>query len=713
MEKFINKFYKMILGIMIILWGIITFSSCFHIYGRSYNPVIIIIGAIIVCTIIYNFYKLVSKTDTRNHDKIAFGIFAIVFSLFLLWSLNTQIVPAYDLTHIMAKSDALLGNHIFNSDLYYSIYPTQIPITIFVYAVKSIGVFLGFNSPAELMIIYNAFMTALMLLFIYKIGKKLTNSKIALTMMLISAMYPDFYLYVSYYYTDIVSLPFSIIGFYLLLASEEKHEKGYLLIAGILFGIGFKLRVTVMILLIAYVACMFRNYQFKNIVKRTLIILLGVFISIFTYSKLIYPIFNVNIDESVTAPMTHWIMMGVNKKTDGGYTDADINFSINTPNKNVEIMKVIKKRITKLDIPFFYNKLRKTWSEGDHDIQRKYALTKYMNGLRIINRGDLSGIERNYAQILKFVIYFLFLITIIKEFINCKFKNSKNAPLIICIFGAIIFYLIWEALSRYSFSFLPIAILGTSLGIDSLVKFMDKKKIGKFDFTKIKRIIGILLIITLTIAIIASIIYYSMNPSNVEMDRNAQIYSTKTYTPLYDNEVKQVFRVSDDFNYIQLKFMTNNLDEPLNYHYALYKSDNTLIEEGDYLFEPNPDNVVRKIKIKLNKVTVNEVSEYYLLFYSNDATEDNYISINSYELKQDLKNSSNYSPEFYGTGYDINPNAETYFNNELSEGNIYFRAFERRKMNIINNRGFIITAFFVILIMIYNILICLLKRRGK
>ena len=105
-------------------------------------------------------------------------------------------------------------------------------------------------------------------------------------------------------------------------------------------------------------------------------------------------------------------------------------------------------------------------------------------------------------------------------------------------------------------------------------------------------------------------------------------------------------------------------------------------------------------------------SEFYLLFYSNDPDPENYISLNSYELKQKLKNSDVYSPEFYGSDYDINPNAETYFDGKLYKGNLYIRVFEKKKQIIINNRGFIIISFFVILIMLSNINICLLKRRN-
>ena len=698
---------------MIALWGIITFSSCFHIYGRGYNPAIIIIGSIIVFSLIYNFYKLIGKTSTKNHDKIAFGMFAIVFSIMLLWGLNTQVIPAYDLSHIIAKSDSmLLNNHVFGYDLYFSIYPTQIPITILVYAVKALGSILRFANPAEFMIIYNAFMTSLMILFIYKVGKKLTNSRLALTMMLIAALYPDFYLFIPYYYTDIVSLPFAVIGFYYLLKSEEKHSNLYLLLAGVLFGIGFKIRVTVLILLIAYIASMFRNYSIKNIVKRTVIVVVGVIITIISYNSIIYPNFHIELNDKVTAPMTHWIMMGVNKETNGGYTDADINFSINSQNKNEEIIKVIKSRLPKLNVPFFYNKIRKVWSEGDHDIQRKYALTLHMNGLRTAVRGELSGIERNYAQIMKFSIYLLFFIMIIKEFINCKFQTSKTAPLAICLFGAIVFYLIWEALSRYSFSFLPVIILGTYPGIVALSEFVDRKNIGKFNMLKIKRTLGIILNLVIIVSIVGASIYYIKHPSKMEIERNAQIYSTRTYTPMIDNTLKQVFRVDGNFDNIQLKMMTDHLSKPLNYHYELYTSDDILIEEGNLLIEPDEDHLVRKVKIKFNKVKVDKKSEFYLLFYSNEADSNNFISLNSYELNQKLRNSEVYSPEFYGSDYDINPNAETYFDGELSKGNLYIRVFEKKKQIIINNRGFIIISFFAILIMLSNINICLLKRRN-
>jgi len=65
-----------------------------------------------------------------------------------------------------------------------------------------------------------------------------------------------------------------------------------------------------------------------------------------------------------------------------------------------------------------------------------------------------------------------------------------------------------------------------------------------------------------------------------------------------------------------------------------------------------------------------------------------------------LKNSDVHSPEFYGSDYDINPNAETYFDGVLSKGNLYFRVFEKKKQIVINNRYFIIISFFVILIII-------------
>ncbi len=719
MKNLFNNLYKILIAIMIFIWGIITFSSCFHVYGHYYNPIIILLGGIILSLLIYNVYKLIKKIKPKYHDKIALSLFLISLVIMLVWGLNNEIVPAYDLSHIIAKTNMLLkNNHFFGSDLYFSIYPTQIPLTIFIYGIKYIGSILNITNLSSVVIIYNAFMTSFMLFCIYKIVKKLSNSNSALVIMLLAVLYPDFYLYVSYYYTDIIALPFGIIGFYLLLKGEDTTSKKSILCylsAGLLFGIGFKLRVTTIILLIGYVLCLLRNLDLRQFIKRVAIIFSGVLISLFTYTCFIYPSFNVEIDENVKVPALHWVMMGTNPETDGGYVDADIIYSIFSKNKNEDIKDVIRKRMPQLNLKFYYNKLRKVWSEGDHDIQRKYALTTSMNESRIYVSGQMNGILRYFSQMLKFTIYTMFLITIISELSRKKcFEESKNAPLIVAIFGAILFYLLWEALSRYSFSFLPIIIIGSYSGIEIFTYNFESNKLTiqnkTYNLLILKRILGIIIIIACLVAIVIGYKYATADNQIFELERNLQKYSTRTYEPIYNRELKEVFRVSKSFNRIQLRAMTNSVTKDLIYTYEVYTKDNELIYRGTYGFDPKNERTLRKITLYVPTVKVEEETEFYLRFYSNEANANNHIKLNTHRMQNIVKNDPEFSPENIGSNFDINPNSETYFNNELYDGSLFIRVFEKIKKPYLKKETYITISIVALIFISSNVYFSLLKK---
>lgn len=61
--NFCNKFYKILVSVMLLLWGIITCSTIFSIYNNeSYHlsTVIVLLGVVIILlllVVIYRFYQ--------------------------------------------------------------------------------------------------------------------------------------------------------------------------------------------------------------------------------------------------------------------------------------------------------------------------------------------------------------------------------------------------------------------------------------------------------------------------------------------------------------------------------------------------------------------------------------------------------------------------------------------------------------------------------
>ncbi len=600
-------------------------------------------------------------------------------------------------------------------------YPTQIPLTLFIYLLKLVGLELGYTNPANFVILYNAFMTAFMLYVLYKIVRKFSGNRNAFMVMLLAALYPDFYLYISYYYTDIISMPFAILGFFALLKAEEHTHfkaKSYLLLSGILFGIGFKLRVVTIILLIAYFISLIGEYNIKLFLKQAFFIILGIGVSIGLYSKALYPQFDITIDESLRLPATHWVMMGLNYRESGGYSTKDLMFSLKSQNKKEDIKGVIKERIKKVDPIFYYRKLRKVWSEGDHDIERKYNLVTKVDWTHQLFKGRLNGALRCYVQSLKFTIYLFFLITIIKER-KKKFDTSKDKVFIIAIFGAILFYLLWEALSRYSFSFLPIILLGTPLGMSHVFELLNKIEITTSKKTvslkKWRTCIGYSFVIGSFLIAVAGFFVFVQYKEPTDVVRNIQGYTTGATIPVIDGEIKEVFRVYDGFNRIQLRVNLANLHKKTKYNYSLYDEEGNLVYEGVYTFEPRKkqEKTIRRATLVFPYIEVDGKREFTLKLKSDKATNQNFVAFNTFKFFKKVESLPNFDPEYLGNKFDMNPNAETYVNDELYDGSLYMKVVDAKKRSILSKEAYLICALLEIIIVSLNSYLLFIRERRK
>ncbi len=726
-----NTFYKILIKVMLFLWGVITLTTIFNIYNNTYklSAIVIIIGCIITLLSLTGIYRYLKRFDDRTIKKIALSLFIVILMTMLFWGLNYQVIPTYDLSHIIIKVNELLSSKTLNfgSSPYFSIYPTQIPLTIFLYGIESFGQIIGMSNPANMVIIYNAFMTSFSFYMIYKVLNKLFNSRIALIGMFLLALYPDFYLFVSYYYTDIISLPFSIIGYYLLIKFDNGKNNmrySYLFLAGIIFGVGTRLRVVVLILLIAYVLVYIAKNHFKEFLKTFITIILSFSLFWLTYSQCIYPKFKVVIDENLRVPSIHWVMMGLNTNIDGGYTDKDAMYSIFSENKTKDIMKQISKRITEVDFHFYFQKLSRVWSTGDHDILRKYDILSKYDGVHNLLVGKKQIFIRYISQILKASIYLLFFVTLCLE-LNKKVKiqNSKNAILVVAMFGAIVFYLIWEALNRYSFSFLPWILMGAVPSIEFIDNLLRKEKISVekhiINCQKYKKHFSKLIIIVVNVLLLFTGIKYAILKTNQEDFRIYQYSNTKHFISVIDEEIKEVFEVNNSFNKIQLQIKNDTIDKPCNYIYEIYDMNDKLlykgvkeITKGEYSKTDNPFSI-RNLNLKFPTIEVNGSKKFYLKFYSQEATESSYISVNTFVLEENLLNYEYNSPEGLGGKYDINPYGETYVDNVLLDGSLRIKVSLAYKAPILKVYQFIILVLIIELITIISVKYTLLENNKK
>lgn len=672
MSNIKNKAYKILSVIMLLIWGFITYSSIFNVYqirgfyGKPVLPLLIVLGIIVLLLMLVMIYKKIENYNEKIHNKIALIIIGISFIVLLCFSLTYQAITTYDLSHIVDQVKMLLNNHthIVGDNNYFSVYPNQIPLFVFVYFMSLLATIIKVD-PNNFMIIINCILIALSFGFTYKILKKLFDSRIALIGLILLVLCPDFYLYASYYYTDILCIPFSIIGYYcLIMLDYEPRKRGYLygLIAGIMFAIGCKLRVVSVFLLIAFIIDVILKNNIKNSIKKIVPVMISFIVLVSLYSKVLEPYFKINIDDKYTLPFTHWIMMGANTNTDGGYDSSDINLTLSYDNKIKGNINEINNRIKNQDLLFVSNKIRRVWSSGEYDSLHKYQNVSKIDNTYNLLIGEGSIVIRYFQQILKATIYLLFLITIGSQLLSKnKYEDSKVSNLIISVFGAFIFYLFWEALSRYSFSFLPWIVIGSSTsikGIEQILKYktlsFDKKKIN---LVPAKKCLGIFVIISMILYIGIGFFEYCIKEEKYPQIISRQ-YSANGKLKIEGSGLKQEFTISRDFNNISLFFKASKKMRNRDYKFELYNEDDELLYSRKF----NTDLLKKHdmVDFKFPKEKVNSKKTYYFKIYPlKEAEEDKALYIKTYVIDNCT------SSKKKNDGYDVNPNGKTYMDDKL------------------------------------------------
>lgn len=184
-------------------------------------------------------------------------------------------------------------------------------------------------------------------------------------------------------------------------------------------------------------------------------------------------------------PIYHWIMLGLSEY--GGYNDEDFMYTYLQEGyenrKNAEIVR-IKQRLSELNFITLGNHLNKklnyTWSDGTYYAPCKLdrqPLNKNIMHEFVLEKGEYTDYYKYWPQIMHFGML-IFIVINAGYILKNKEYSNKNIVLILTMYGQTIFLLIWETRSRYLLAFLPIMLMLSLGGIDTLSKIRLNHKKG-------------------------------------------------------------------------------------------------------------------------------------------------------------------------------------------------------------------------------------------
>ena len=588
MFNFVNKF---LLIFTIICFSISLIGAIFFYTNRSYdylNPLVLIVGSIVYLLLLIKLYKIIIKLDDKKKKIIVGILLGLQFILLLISAFVISSIPQVDLIHILTEINSLNDTGSILNSVYYSVYPNNRFLLIILYGLQKI-------IPISNQILFSLLSTiciSVMSLFTYKTVNKVLNLNKGLLSLFICVLSPIFYLYVSYYYTDVLMLPFASILIYLIVKTkDEKNLKSnvlYGLLIGIIAIIGYKIRAVAIFILVAYFVYLIFTKKILIVLKKFAPIIIGAILTITCIDTIENKFFtNVNVDKEF--PMTHWIMMGVNEKSYGYYSQDDYNLSSSASNVSERTdlnIKEIKNRLSDLGpfgtVKLLVVKLVSVWGKGDYSYQKYLELVNDFNPSYSYLLEDKNIVINYLLQFSKIVVMFMAIISLINIY-----KSGKKSIIAISLFGAVFFYLVWEVCPRYGLSFLPWLILIGTCSYDTL-----NTNYEKFKFYKYFKCI----ILVLTLALFA----FSFNKyTGISYKENIvakdSVTNVKYISLNKEAVITQTLDLYDSFNKIRLKFKVNEIDD------ATYKLE--LITKNEVVYEKD---------FKKNDLEDKKYTDFYL-----------------------------------------------------------------------------------------------------
>ena len=588
MFNFVNKF---LLIFTIICFSISLIGAIFFYTNRSYdylNPLVLIVGSIVYLLLLIKLYKVIIKLDDKKKKIIVGILLGLQFILLLISAFVISSIPQVDLIHILTEINSLNDTGSILNSVYYSVYPNNRFLLIILYGLQKI-------IPISNQILFSLLSTiciSVMSLFTYKTVNKVWDLNKGLLSLFICVLSPIFYLYVSYYYTDVLMLPFASILIYLIVKTkDEKNLKSnvlYGLLIGIIAIIGYKIRAVAIFILVAYFVYLIFTKKILIVLKKFAPIIIGAILTITCIDTIENNFFtNVNVDKEF--PMTHWIMMGVNEKSYGYYSQDDYNLSSSASNVSERTdlnIKEIKNRLSDLGpfgtVKLLVVKLVSVWGKGDYSYQKYLELVNDFNPSYSYLLEDKNIVINYLLQFSKIVVMFMAIISLINIY-----KSGKKSIIAISLFGAVFFYLVWEVCPRYGLSFLPWLILIGTCSYDTL-----NTNYEKFKFYKYFKCI----ILVLTLALFA----FSFNKyTGISYKENIvakdSVTNVKYISLNKEAVITQTLDLYDSFNKIRLKFKVNEIDD------ATYKLE--LITKNEVVYEKD---------FKKNDLKDKKYTDFYL-----------------------------------------------------------------------------------------------------
>lgn len=634
MKKIFNICMKIILIITLFSFAVILFDALVNnTYISEINYKLLYFGYFFIsCILIFLFIVLFRKIDNMSDRKtkiFKYIIWCLIVLVEIILICNINVMQISDTFFIqnealaIGKGEQDIVDYSYSSGYFSKVSNNNLLLFIFIVITKIFG------TIGKEIIILNTLCINISIILTYAISKKVKDEKFAIKTLLLSALNPINYLYIFFVYSTTLSLPFLLGIVYIALLIKDRKTIYFAILFGLVFVLGFLLRPIEVIPLIALLlAYLYINGNNKNKLIVSSIIIISICSSYTLTNKLLK---KYSPDNSKNLPVTHFIMMGLHENGEWNQKDIAYTMSYDTKREKIEAnVNEIKRTLKEYGISgickHFIDKCSITWADGTSNYE--YRLQYVNDGSIFYNSiiGQKSHIMKIYCQSFRIVTCIFIIISIISQ-IRKKDLDWRNLFSLI-LFGAIIFYFIWEGKSIYSIPFIPFMLILMTNGLDIFTKKIDDILLERNIIWSLE--IGIILF---SVIILLSLKQELTDTQNIYKSYNLRIPHLEN-SLICENELEYSFNQSRKFNRIDNIFVKNIEDPELDkkYIFELYRNEE-LRMSSEF---SNNDISEGILKISFEDEVPRGKEKYYIKIYNNDGSKKKLLFLCNTQKNQNL-----------------------------------------------------------------------------
>ena len=431
----------------------------FPILFEDVPPMEIILTAV-TCVLFFLLIVFINGILIK-HKFPSYFIILLIVAIQVFFLITLRPIPFLDeLCASEAAMEMVQTSEMPSLSGYFSFYGNNYPFVIAQFFVCKVLSLFGIIDFWPWLLAFNLLLLDLGFLMFHVLLAEAINSKVAFSFLTILLVNPYTYLCAAYPYTNTWSIFFIASELLLLYRTAHRRSLIYPVLSGIMITLGAAIRVVSLIPVIAIIIIRRFRIPWKA--------LLAISIAVVCTGLLITGIVQYYVPEELTAenlPITHWIMMGFNEKSNGGYWYTDEQMSMATPaNERIEKnITVLKERLASIvsegkTYSFLFGKLNKTWVECW--LRIFYIIDNSQNYGRIYSflAGNNNLLFLGFYQLSLSVLYVGVIIAAVIELMSKK-RNRATQIFLLSLIGGVSFHMIWEANGFYSVSFLPFAAM--------------------------------------------------------------------------------------------------------------------------------------------------------------------------------------------------------------------------------------------------------------